>query len=75
MTQPGQAIARCVYRTCNAMTDTTQPQDLMTPAQALGIIRQVVARPTTQINGLAEAGAIDMALLVIARQCEQQPGD
>ena len=37
----------------------------MNTDQALDILRQLCARPTTQINGLAEAKAISEALAVM----------
>ena len=38
----------------------------MTPEHALENIRQLCARPTTQINGLAEAQALAESLAILA---------
>lgn len=45
----------------------------MTPEHALENLRQLCARPTTQINGLAEAQAVSESLAILAALIAVKP--
>ena len=47
----------------------------MTPELALENLRQLCSRPTTQINGLTEAQAIDTSLAILAALLDAMKAD